>query len=114
MVRRLTIAFEVVPGHTLEAVDRLGHTGLQRACNGRLLSTACPPKGPLHSGVKANRAIALGDGLSATQDPQQGIEDLLNGTIADALLGKLHLFPQGGKEAVPFEILTQGTQAGTA
>src|SRR2546430_2322918 len=114
MVWRLTIALQVIPGHPTE----LGHcprgTRLQGAGNGGLLGTARPPKGPLHGWVDANGDVALGDGLGATKDPQQPIEQFVHRTIADSFLRNLHLFPRGGKEAVPFEILAQGTEAGTA
>src|SRR2546426_11940837 len=104
MMRRLAIALQVIPRDSRELVDRLRGTRLQRSRNGRLRGTPRAPKGPLHGWIHTNRAIALGDGLGATQDPQEAIEDLLDGAIADALLGKLHLCPHGGKEAVPPQI----------
>ena len=114
MMRRLPIALEVIPRHPAELVDRLRCTGLQCAGNRRLLGTAGPPKGALHCRIEAHGAIALGDGLGPTEDPQQTIEDLLDGAIAHGLLGDLHLFPQGSKETLPPQILAQGTQARTA
>src|SRR2546426_6523426 len=71
-------------------------------------------KQTLHRRIEANRALALGDGLGATEDPQQAIEDLLDGAIAHGLLGELHLFPQGSEETVPPSIRASGTQTGTS
>src|SRR5262249_40237704 len=87
---------------------------LQRARNGRLLGTPRPPKGALHRRIEANGAIALGDGLGPTEDTSQAIEHLLDGAIADHLLGDVYLFPQRGKKTVSPQILSQGTEAGTA
>src|ERR687886_273611 len=90
MVRRLAVALQVIPGHPGELVDGLRCARLQGTRNGRLLGTPRPPKGALHRRIEANGAIALGDGLRATEDPQQAIEDLLDGAIADGLLRDLH------------------------
>src|SRR5919197_6458771 len=114
MVRRLTIALQVIPRHPAELGDRLRCTGLQRARNRRLLGTARPPKGPLDGWIEANGDITLRNRLGPTQDPQQAIEQFVDGTIADRLLWHLDLFPQRGKETLPFAILAQGTEAGTA
>ena len=105
MVRGLAVALQVIPGHPAELLHRRRSTRLQRARNGRLLGTTGPPKRPLHRRIKTNGAITLGDRLGATEDPQQPIEEFVDRAIADALLGKLHLFSQRGKETVPFEIL---------
>src|SRR5919204_5500536 len=78
MVRGLAITLQVIPRDPAELVDRLRGTGPQGARNRRLLGTARSSKGPLDRRIEANGAIALGDGLGATEDPQQAIEDLLN------------------------------------
>src|SRR5207245_9443049 len=114
MVWRRTLATQVRPAPTAALSHCLRGTRLQGAGNGGLLGTARPPKGPLHGWVDANGDVALGDGLGATEDPQQPIEQFVHRTIADSFLRNLHLFPRGGQEAVPFEILAQGTEAGTA
>src|SRR2546422_913334 len=114
MVRGLAITLQVIPRYPAELVDRLRCTGLQGARNRRLLGTARPPKGLLDGGVDTDRDITLGDGFGATEDPQQSIEQLIARAIAHRFLRDLDLFPQGGKETVPFEILPQGTQTGTA
>jgi hypothetical protein len=98
----------------LELVDGLHGTGLQGPGNRRLLGTARPPKGPLHGGIDPDRDITLGEGFGTTEDAQQAIEQFVDRTIADSFLWHLHLFPQRGKETLPFEILAQGTEAGTA
>jgi hypothetical protein len=69
MVWGLAIALEVIPRDAAESVDRLRGTGLQGARNRRLLRTARAPKRPLHRRIEADGAIALGDGLGATEDP---------------------------------------------
>ena len=93
-----SIALQVIPRHPLKLVDCLRGTGLQGARNGRLLGTARPPKGALYGGIGTNRDITLGDGLGATEDPNQAIEDLVDRTIADRFLGNLDLLAQRGKE----------------
>jgi hypothetical protein len=55
----------------------------------------------LHRRIEAHRDIALGDGLGATEEAQQPIEQFVEGAMADGLLGELHLFPQGSEETVP-------------
>jgi hypothetical protein len=93
MVRRLTVALQVIPGDALKLRDGLSGTVVQGAGNGRLLSTARAPKGPLHGGIDAHRHVTLGHGLGATQDPQQSTEHFVNRTIADRFLWNLHLCP---------------------
>ena len=51
---------------------------------------------------------------SSKQEPQQPIEELVDGAIADRFLRDLYLCLEWGEETVPFEVLTQGTQTGTA
>src|SRR5689334_20883557 len=114
MMRRLAIALEIIPGHPTELVNRLHGTRVQGAGDGRLLGTARPAKSPLHGWIHTNRGIALGDGLGPTEDAQQGIEHLLDGAMADCLLGNRELLAQGSKKALPPQILPQGTQARTA
>jgi hypothetical protein len=58
--------------------------------------------------------MARGEARGAPEEPQQGIEDLRDGVLADGLWGDRPLCPHGGKAAVPPQILPQGTQAGTA
>jgi len=70
-----------------------------------LLGTAGPPKGPLHSPIGTYGDIVLRNGLGPTEDPAQGIEQFLDGAIADRFLPNLYLFPQRGKETVPPQIL---------
>src|SRR5207245_9807254 len=100
MVWRLTIALQVIPGHPTELGHCLRGTRLQGAGNGGLLGTARPPTGPLHGWVDANGDVALGDGLGATEDPQQPIEPLVHRTLADRLLGYLRLSPRGREAGV--------------
>src|SRR5689334_12465921 len=101
MVWGLAVALQVMPRHPAELVDGCRGTRLQGAGNRRLLGTVRPPKGPLHSGIDPNGHITLRDGLGPTEDAQQGIEHLLDGAMADRLLGDGDLLAQGGKETVP-------------
>ena len=69
MVRRLTIALQVIPGDAVELGDGLGGTGVQGAGKGRLFGTPRASKGPLHRRGDANGDITLGESLGATEDP---------------------------------------------
>jgi hypothetical protein len=60
----------------------------------------------LPSSIGTDRDSILGHGLGTTPYPAQGIEEFVEGTIADRFLPALHLFPQRGKETVPPHILS--------
>src|SRR5919202_5616125 len=107
------IALQIIPGHPFKRRDMLRGARAQGAGNGRLLGTARPPKRPLHRRIEANRAITLGDGLGATEDAQQPIEQFVERAMADRLLGDGDLLPQGGKETVSPQILSKSAQTGT-
>jgi hypothetical protein len=59
----------------------------------------------LHRTIGTDRDVILGDGLGSTEDAAQGIEQFVDRTIADGFLPDLHVFPEGGKETVPSQIL---------
>jgi hypothetical protein len=102
---RDAIALEIVPGHLFKLRDILPGTGPQRPRNGGLLGTTGPPKGPLHRTIGTDCGVILGDSLGPTEDPAQGIEQFVDRPIADGFLPDLHVFPHGGKETVPPQIL---------
>jgi len=100
------IALQIIPRHLFVLGDVLRGTGPQSPRNGRLLRTACPPTGPLHRTIRTDGDIVLGNRLGPTEDPAQGIEQFVDGAIADHFLWDLYLFPQWGKETVPPQILS--------
>ena len=50
-------------------------------------------------------SIILDNSLGPTEYPAQGIEQFVDGTMADGFLRDLHVLPQGSKETVPPQIL---------
>ena len=114
MAGRLARALQVIPRDAAQLVDSLRGTRLQGAGDGGRLGTPRPPTGAWHRRIEAHRAMALGDGLGATEEPPQAIEDLLDGAIAHGLVGELHLFPHGSEETVPPSRRASGPQTGTS
>ena len=78
MAGRGPIAFQIVPGHACKLGDGVDCARPQGARDGRLVGTARAAKGALHRRVGPNRHVTLGNGLGPTEDPDQGIEDLVD------------------------------------
>ncbi len=113
MVGRRPVPFQIIPGHPLKLRHGVGGTRPQRPCNGGLLSAARAPKGSLDRRVRANRDVTLRNGLGPTEDPDQGIEDLVDRPVADRFLGDGHLLAERGEETPAPEILAEGAEART-
>ena len=98
-------ALQLIPSPLLELGDIGRCTGPQGPRNGRLLSTAGPPQGSLHA--RSVRMVTLFCAMvfGPTEYATQGIEQFVDGAIADHFLRHLHLVPQRGKETVSPQIL---------
>jgi hypothetical protein len=105
MMRRLALALAIIPRHPAELLTRLRGTRLQRARQGRWLGTPRPPKGALHRWIEAHGAMALGDGLRATEHASHPLEHFVARAIVHSVLRALDLFPSRGQDTVPPQIL---------
>ena len=110
---RRPVPFPIIPGHPRKLRHGVGGTRPPRPGKGGRLSAARAPTGALARRGRAHRDVTLRHGLGPTEDPDQGIEDLVDRPVADRVRGDGHWRAERGEETPAPELLAEGAEART-